>query len=210
MPRYFEDPNQWEKPEKNKFLPALAARSWYLVVPLIAVWWFHTKAVVPQIAAIDQKIVEDRKETELIRSKTLAEARGLGVEISKLRAEADTFSVRSGQYAAVLDSVLAIQRKHVSETHRLEIQSDSLRAILSETDGKSLVYSDSLTRMQAQVDSLRTLIDSRLAEAKRLEEEIAVNRDLADRLNRPEIYRKNTALVTGSGNYPNRDALPKR
>ncbi len=132
------------------------------------------------------------------------------MEISRLRAEADTFSVRSGQYAAVLDSVLTIQRKHVSETHRLEIQSDSLRAILSETDGKSLQYSDSLTRMQAQVDSLRTLIDSRLVEAKRLEEEIAVNRDLADRLNRPEIYRKNTALVTGAGSYPNRDALPKR
>ncbi len=56
MPRYFEDPDKWEKAEKHKFLPALAARSWYLVVPLIAVWWFHTKTVVPQLAAIDQKI----------------------------------------------------------------------------------------------------------------------------------------------------------
>lgn len=210
MPRYFDDPSRWDQPEKKSIVPALMARSWYLIVPLIAVWWFHTKTVVPQIQAVEKQMVEDRKATEQVRSKTLAEARALGVETSKLRAEADTFSVRSGQYAAVLDSVLSIQRQHIAESHRLEAQSDSLRAILSEMEGKSLQYSDSLTRMQAQVDSLRTLIDGHQAEVKRLEEEITVNRDLADRLNRPEIYRKNTALVTGEGNYPNRDALPKR
>jgi chromosome segregation ATPase len=210
MPRYFDDPGKWEKEEKNKILPALAARSWYLVVPLIAIWWFHSRTVVPAIQAVEQKMLEDRKATELVRNKTLSEARGLGVETSKLRAEADTFSVRSGQYAAVLDSVIAIQQQHITETHRLEVQSDSLRTVLSELDGRSLQYSDSLTRMQAQVDSLRTLIDGHQAEVKRLEEEIAVNRDLADRLKHPEMYRKNTALVTGKGNYPNRDALPKR
>lgn len=210
MPRYFEDPDRWEEKPKNKFLTALAARSWYLVIPLIAVWWYHTHTVVPQIKAVDQKILEDRKATELVRNKTLADARALGVETSKLRAEADTFSVRSGQYAAVHDSVLAIQRGHIAESHRLEAQSDSLRAVLGEVEGRSLEYSDSLSRMQAQVDSLRVLIDGHQAEIKRLEEEIAVNRDLADRLNHPEVYRKNTALVTGEGNYPNRDALPKR
>ena len=210
MPRYFEDPEGWDKPEGNRFLRALATRSWYLVVPLIAIWWFHTRTVVPQVEAVDQQILKDRRETELIRNKTLSEARALGVEISRLRAEADTFSVRSGQYAAVLDSVLTIQRQHLTESHRLELQSDSLRTRLSEMEGRSLEYSDALTQMQAQVDSLRVLIDGHQAEIERLEQEIQVNQDLADRLKRPEAYRKNTALVTGEGDYPNRDALPKR
>ena len=48
------------------------------------------------------------------------------------------------------------------------------------------------------------------AEAQRLDEETSTNLDLADRVLNPIKYRKNTALVTGKGDFPNRDALPKR
>jgi hypothetical protein len=71
-------------------------------------------------------------------------------------------------------------------------------------------YSAALQRMQAQVDSLRDRISAHRDETVRLEEQIAETRDLTDRVLRPEAYRKNNALVAGEGNFPNRDALPKR
>ncbi len=212
MPRYFssDGPDNWDKPEGNRFLRALLKRSWFLVIPLIGIWWYHSQKVVPQVQAIEATIQTERAEAEQTRTRILTEARSLGVETSRLRAEADTFNVRAGQIAALLDSVLILQRGHIEETHRLEAQSDSLRAVLGEAEGRAMVYSESLSTLQAQVDSIRVLIDTHQAEIARLEQEIAQERDLADRLARPEAYRRNTALVTGEGDYPNRDALPKR
>lgn len=213
MPRYFKSsdgPDSWDKPEGNRFVRALLQRSWFLVIPLIGIWWFHTQSVVPKVHAIEEQIKAERLTTEQTRTKILSEARSLGVETSRLRAEADTFSVRAGQIAALLDSVRVLQQGHLDETRRLEAQSDSLRALLGETEGRAIQYSESLSGLQTKVDSIRVLIEAHQAEAQRLEDEIATERDLADRLARPEVYRKNTALVTGEGDYPNRDALPKR
>ena len=212
MPRYFDDgdPDRWERDEGNKVLRAILARSWYLVVPLIALWWFHSRVVVPQVQAVDEKIREDKQTAELTRNKILKEARDYGVETSRLRAEADTFNVRANQMATLLDSVRTIQNGHIEETRRLEAQSDSLRRILSTAEGRALEQSAELSLLQVKVDSLRTLIDGHLAESERLEQEIKLNEDLADRLRRPDAFRSNAALVTGEGKFPNRDALPKR
>jgi hypothetical protein len=40
--------------------------------------------------------------------------------------------------------------------------------------------------------------------------EAASHREVTDRVLNPDSYRKNTALVTGEGNFPNRDAIEKR
>ncbi len=208
MPRKFS----FDEPEKksNRVVRAIAARSWYLFVPLIGIWWAHTRVVTPQIKAVDVQIQADNKEVEAQRTKILADARKLGVETSRLKAEADTFSVRATQFAALLDTVQMVVDSQTQETRKLEAQSDSLRAIISDAEGKSSRYSESLTSMQARVDSLRTLIEQRQTETKKLRDEIAIDQDLADRLIRPEAYRKNSALLTGQGDFPNRDALPKR
>ena len=209
MPRYFslEEP---EKKEGNRVVRAIAQRSWYLFIPLIGIWWFHTKVVTPQIKAAEAQIQLDRKGIETDRNKILAGARGLGVEISRLKAEADTFRVGANRFSALLDTVQMVTRAQMAETHKLELQSDSLRQIISEAEGKSSIYSQSLTGLQSRVDSLRTLIEQRQAETKKLQDEITVDSDLADRLMRPEVYRKNGALTTGQGDFPNRDALPRR
>jgi hypothetical protein len=209
MPRYFGEERE-EKKEANPILRGIAARAWYLVIPLIALGWYHTKVVTPRVNAVSAQILADQKAIEAQRGTILSDARKLGVETSRLKAEADTFSVRATQFSALLDTVRMVVDSQVAETRKLEAQSDSLRTIISEAEGNATRYSDSLVAMQARVDSLRALIEGRQAMTAKLQQEIAVDQDLADRILRPGVYRKNSALVTGHGDFPNRDALPKR
>lgn len=210
MPRYFGYEGPEEKKETNPVIRAVAARAWYLVVPLLAVGWYHAKVVTPSVNAVGEQIQADQKQIEAQRNTILSDARKLGVETSRLKAEADTFSVRAAQFSALLDTVQMVVASQMEETRKLEAQSDSLRIIISEAEGKSTRYSESLAGLQSRVDSLRVLIENRQALTAKLQQEIAVDKDLADRILRPEAYRKNSALVTGSGDFPNRDALPKR
>lgn len=210
MPRYFSYEGPEEKKEANPVLRAIAARAWYLVIPLVALGWYHAKVVTPRVNAVTAQIQADQKKIEAERNAILSDARKLGVETSRLKAEADTFSVRAAQFSALLDTVRMVVGSQMEETRKLEAQSDSLRTIISNAEGKSSQYSESLTGLQARVDSLRALIESRQATTAKLQQEIAVDEDLADRILRPEAYRKNSALVTGKGDFPNRDALPKR
>jgi hypothetical protein len=199
-----------ERGEGNPLLRALFARSWFLVIPLIAVWWFEAKKVDPMAKLIDSKIAEDRKTVEVSRGKLLAQSRQMGVRISLLRAVGDTFTVRFGQMGVILDSLRVLEAADRTEIAGLEAQSESLRVVFSEAEGRSRVHSERLTVLQATVDSLRDLIAQRENETRRLEGEIASDKDLADRVLRPGVYRNNNALLTGKGDFPNRDALPKR
>lgn len=199
-----------ERGEGNPILRALFARSWFLVIPLIAVWWFEAKKVDPMAKLIDQKIGEDRKTVELSRGKLLAQARQMGVRISLLRAVGDTFTVRFDQMGVLLDSLRILEAVDRKEIAGLEAQSESLRGVFSAAEERSTAHSERLTVLQARVDSLRGLIAQREEETRRLEGEIATDKDLADRVLRPDVYRNNNALLTGEGAFPNRDALPKR
>jgi chromosome segregation ATPase len=122
----------------------------------------------------------------------------------------DTLEVRRGQIESFMDSVRTLQNAHQEETRLLEAQVDSLRQVLSQAEGESIEHAATLQMLQQQVDSLRTLITAHRQETERLSDEIQEAIDLADRIKNPEKYRKNTALVTGEGDFPNRDALPKR
>jgi hypothetical protein len=199
-----------ERGEGNPFLRALFARSWFLVIPLLGVWWFEAKKIDPMAKQIDAKIVEERKAVEASRGKLLAQARQMGVRISLLRAVGDTFTVRFGQMGVLLDSLRILEEVDRKEIAGLEAQSESLRTVFSDAEGRSRIHSDQLAGLQATVDSLRGVIAQREEETQRLEGEIATDKDLADRVLRPDAYRKNNALLTGEGDFPNRDALPKR
>lgn len=199
-----------ERGEGNPILKALFARSWFLVIPLIAIWWFEAKKIDPMAKQIEQKIAEDRKTVETSRGQLLAQSRQMGVRISLLRAVGDTFTVRFEQMGTLLDSLRILEAADRAEVQKLEAQSESLRAVYAGAEEKSRVASERLTVLQSTVDSLRSLISQREEETRRLEGEIATDRDLADRLLRPEAYRKNNALLTGEGEFPNRDALQKR
>jgi len=208
---YRDSDEAWgERGEGNPFLRALFARSWFLVIPLIAIWWFEAKQIDPMAKQIDQKIAEDRKAVEMSRGKLLAQSRQMGVRISLLRAVGDTFTVRFSQMGVLLDSLRILEAADRKEIAGLEAQSEYLRAVFSEAEGSSRTRSERLTVLQATVDSLRDLIAQREDETRKLEGEIASDKDLADRVLRPDAYRKNNALLTGEGDFPNRDALPKR
>lgn len=206
--RFTDD--DWGEKQTNPVLRAIFARSWYLFIPLIAIWVFEAKTIDPQIKAVEVQMAEDQKATELSRGKSLQEARRMMTSISRLRAIRDTIYVRIEQVSAVIDSVRLIRESHSAETRTLERQVDSLRAIVSQHQGASLASSERLQLLQSQVDSLRGLIATHESETSRLRTEIASAEDLTDRLLRPEIYRRNNALMTGEGQFPNRDALPKR
>jgi chromosome segregation ATPase len=199
----------WEE-EKKPFYRKILARSWFVLIPLLGVWWFHMRDLTPQVKAIEAEIEQERQTNEVMRAAALKDARKLGVDLSRLKAFGDTLDVRRAQINSLMDSIVVIRDTNLEETRQLEAQSDSLRQVLSQAEGRSMEYSAALERMQGQVDSLRTLIAAHREETQRLEEVIAQTRDLTDRVLRPEVYRKNNALVAGKGNFPNRDALPKR
>jgi hypothetical protein len=206
--RFTDD--DWGEKQTNPILRAIFARSWYLFIPLIAIWVFEAKKIDPQIKAVETAMAEDQKATELARGKSLQDARRMATSISRWRAIRDTLDVRIEQVGAVMDSVRLIREGHLTETRMLERQADSLRSIVSQGQGVALAASDRLQVLQGQVDSLRGLIAGHESETSRLRTEVASAEDLTDRLLRPEIYRRNNALMTGEGQFPNRDALPKR
>ncbi|MBD3162116.1 MAG: hypothetical protein GF346_07390 [Candidatus Eisenbacteria bacterium] len=200
----------WEEEEKRPFLRKLLARSWYIFIPLIGVWWFHVRELTPRVEAIERQIQEERQETEAERTDLLKGSRKMGVTISRLGAFTDTIEVRKAQIQGLLDSVNVIRRDNIEETQELEAQVDSLRQVLSEAEGQSMEYSTALQSLQQRVDSLRTQITAHREETARLEEQIEETRALTDRIANPDKYRDNDALMTGEGDFPNRDALPKR
>jgi hypothetical protein len=191
-------------------LRALSHRSWYLLIPILAIAWVTEKRIEPGEKALAQQLAEERDAAERERIETLAAARTFSVRMSMLRALVDTFEVRFGQVDAVADTVRKIQENDLAEIRRLEQQLDSLRVEYSIADAQSQATSDSLTMLQATVDSLNDLAAQLADERIPLEEAALSDLDTADRIKNPDKYRKNTALVTGAGDYPNRDELPER
>jgi hypothetical protein len=191
-------------------LRALSLRSWYLLIPLLGIAWVTEKRIEPGEQALAQQLAEERDAAERQRIETLAEARVFGVRMSMLRALVDTFEVRFGQVDAVADTVQKIKENDLAEIRRLEQQLDSLRAEYSIAEAQTQASSESLAVLQSMVDSLNDMA-SKLGEDRiPLEEAALQDLDQADRITNPDKYRKNTALVTGAGDYPNRDELPEK
>jgi chromosome segregation ATPase len=210
MPRSFgREGGDWDD-RGNPVLKFILQRSWVLVVPLIAVGWYQAREVAPKVKAIQEDLEQKRAETDQQRTKTLSDARRVEVGISALRALSDTFQVRFDGVDTLIDSVAALRAADLSDLHWLEAQAESLQAIYSEASGKSDELSRLLPPMQQKIDSLRAVIAARDEEVAELEAERKADAELTERVLRPDLFRKNSALFTGEGDYPNRDALPKR
>jgi hypothetical protein len=210
MPRSFgSGGDEWDD-QGNRPLKFLLQRTWVLVVPLIAIGWYQAREISPRVKAIQAEVDTQRAQVEGQRAKTLSDARRVEVGISALRALADTFEVRFAGIDALIDSVTALRNADMSDLGWLEHQADSLRVIESEATGKSDQLSRLLPPMQTKIDSLKAVIAARDEEIQKLEAERKADADLTERVLRPDLFRKNSALFTGEGDYPNRDALPKR
>ena len=211
MPRSFgRGGEDWGEDQGNPALKFILQRSWVLIVPLIAVGWYQAREVAPRVKAVHAEMEKERAEIDMQRAKTLSDARRVEVGISALRALADTFEVRFAGIDALMDSVTALRDADLSDLRWLEKQSDSLRAVESVASGKSDELSRLLPPMQQKIDSLKAVIAARDEEIQKLEAERKADADLTERVLRPDLFRKNSALFTGEGDYPNRDALPKR
>lgn len=202
--------SMWEEEEKRPFLRKLLARSWFIFIPLIGVWWFHMRELTPRVEALEREVAEERQKVEAERTELLKDSRRMGITISRLSAFSDTIDVRKTQIESYLDSVDVLRRANIQETRELEAQVDSLRQVLSEAEGRALDHSAELEGLQQQVDSLRTKIAGHREETASLEDRIAESRALTDRVANPWKYKGNDALVTGEGEFPDRDALPRR
>jgi hypothetical protein len=107
-------------------------------------------------------------------------------------------------------SILTFLDADKKATVKLIAQRDSLQEVEELAMTAKQAATDTLRSLMPIVDSLEAQIVQRNDEAQRLWVEIVEQSDLADRVLRPDAYRKKSALVTGEGEYPRRDELPKR
>lgn len=197
-------------PPPPKWLQHLLVRTWFVLIPLAAVQWYEASKVQPQAKTIEEKLAEEQAAIEKERIKTLQGLRPLDVRISQLAALSDTFDVRFAKVDATMDTVQVLLASTRMESERLQSEIDSLRTIYSIAEGRSAEYSTTLAYLTASIDSLHQVIAARSEETTVLLAEAASNRDVTDRVLNPDSYRKNSALMTGEGDFPNRDAIEKR
>jgi hypothetical protein len=202
--------SSYDEGERNPFVKFLAARSWFLIVPLIGLVYANAKQITPKVQKIRADIQAEEKAITAERVTVLKGGREMEVHISQLRALQDTFAVRFSGIDSLADSVNVLLAADRQATSKLQAELDSLRQVYSLAMGASQANSESLQVLSPIVDSLKAAIAVRTTEADSLDRETGTNLDLADRVLNPTKYRKNTALVTGKGDFPNRDALPKR
>jgi hypothetical protein len=202
--------SSYDDGDRSPIVKALAARSWFLIIPLIGLVYANAKQIAPKYQQIKAGIVTQEAAINEERVKVLKGARETEVHISQLHALQDTFAVRFAQVDSLADSVSVLVAADRQALGKLQAELDSLQKVFLLASIESQANSESLQVLSPIVDSLRNVISTCTAEAQRLDEETATNLDLADRVLNPIKYRKNTALVTGKGDFPNRDALPKR
>lgn len=202
--------SSYDEGDRSPIVKALAARSWFLIIPLVGLVYANAKQITPKYQQIKADIAVAEKAIDEERVRVLKGGRELEVRVSQLRALQDTFAVRVSGIDSLADSVNVLLSTDRQALDKLQAELDSLRQVYSLAIGQSEAYSESLQVLSPVVDSLKTAISTRTAEAEGLVAETATNLDLADRILNPNKYRKNTALVTGKGDFPNRDALPKR
>ncbi len=211
MPRSFGNSGDgWGEESGSPVVKFILQRSWVLIVPFIAIGWYQAREVAPRIKALDAQIAAEQDSVDNQRAVILTGARKVEASLSAIRALSDTFAVRFDAVAQLIDSVTVLRNAEMSDLRYLERQADSLQKVYLQASGKSEVLARLLPPMQSRIDSLRAVIAARNSEIARLEEEKRADADLTDRVLRPDAYRKNSALFTGEGDYPNRDALPKR
>jgi hypothetical protein len=200
----------YDEEERRGFVKVVFARFWFLIIPLIGLVYANVRQVTPRVQELNKAMTEEQKTLEKTRTSTLTQANPIRAHISALGALGDTFQVRFvkiDSLAANINTFLDADRK---ATAKLNAEIDSLRQVYDVASAQASAYADTLRGLTPVVDSLQQLIATRTEETQRLWAETTERVDLTDRILNPDKYKKNSALVTGQGEYPNRDELPKR
>lgn len=200
----------YDDEERKGFIKFLSARSWFLIIPLIGLVYANARQVQPQVKEMNRTIAEEERAIQQERTQTLSKANPIRSRTSALAALEDTFAVRFTKIDSVSQNILTFLEADRKATARLFAEMDSLRQVYALAAGEATALSESLQALAPVIDSLRADIATRNEEAKGLWGETEQNLDLTDRILNPGKFQKNTALVTGAGDFPDRDALPKR
>ena len=195
-----------ERKDPPKWIQGILVRAWFLLIPFLAFDYVKSKRIEPALKQREQEIAQEVAKSEAERVQVLSEVTQINIKKAQLGALADTFQVRFADIQAVLDSIAIIQRADMAERTVLEAERDSLLRVVSLSMGEQQQKSKRLEELQSKLNTLRETIDQRETESARLEKEAAANRDLAKRVLDPEQFETITALVNGSGRYPDRDA----
>ena len=202
--------NKLDEEERSGFVKIISSRAWYLIIPLIGLVYANARQVTPQVQQLKKTLTTEQKALDLQRTQTLTQANPLRAHISALKALGDTFQVRFTQMDVLADSVSTLLAEDRRSEAKLQAELDSLNLVHSQAARQLAACNETLKGVGPIIDSLKAVIGVRHAETESLRAVTAQNLDLADRVLNPDKYRKNTALVTGQGDFPNRDALPKR
>ena len=196
---------------RSSVFKRVISRFWYLMIPLFGFVCSQDAYVRPHLVQDENLVNLGRVQTDEVRDSLRAIVSVIDGETATVEAEIDsTWSRQVALYHSVLDSLLTVRREYDTAVPTAEAQVDSLKAVLSEVQGQLQTASAELQQHQLTIDDLketrRALADSIDAVA----EQIVELADVYDRLANPDKYRKNTALIPGPGNYPDRDAIPPR
>lgn len=201
---------KYDEEERGGFLKAVLARAWFLVIPLIGLVYANARQVGPQLKEAEQTISTEAKAFAKTRADSLAKATPIRAHISALAALGDTFDVRFAKIDSLTDAIAQFLQADLDAAARLRAEGDSLQQVYTSASNLAASYAESVRALQPTLDSLKALIEQRNAEAQTLWAQTAQQLDLTDRIMNPDVYRKKSALVTGQGDYPVRDELPKR
>jgi hypothetical protein len=202
--------SNYDQEERGGFLKAVSARAWFLVIPLIGLVYANARQVGPELRTAKQTIAEEKKALEQTRTQKLSKATPLRAHVSALAALEDTFDVRFAKIDSLTEGITTFLDGDLQQTADLKAQKDSLEQVYAVASDQALAYAESTRALQPTLDSLKALIAKRNTDAQELWAQTVEQMDQVERLMNPEVYRKKNALVTGPGDYPQRDELPKR
>jgi hypothetical protein len=189
----------------------IISRVWYLMIPLFGMVCSKDAYVRPHLVRDENVINTQRVETDEVRDSLLAIVNTIDSETAVVEAEIDsTWNRQVALFRSVLDSLLAVRAEYDVAVPVAEQQVDSLEAVLAEVQSQLQLSSAELQNHQLTIEELKETRRQLQDSIEVITEDIAELADVYDRLANPDKYRKNTALIPGPGNYPNRDAIPER
>lgn len=188
----------------------VVSRFWYVIIPGLGIVCAQDAYVRPHLLGDENTVNLGRVATDQVRDSLLADLRIIDNETAAVEAEIDsTWVPQVALFQHVLDSLLVIRREYDAAIPDAQAKVDSLDQALAEILTALQTASADLQANQLEIDRMkerrRVLKDSIDA----VTVEIGELADVQDRLANPDRYRKNTALIPGPGNYPDRDNLKR-
>lgn len=188
----------------------VVGRFWWLLIPILGVVCSQDAYVRPHLMDDTNTMNLEKVATDQVVDSLLARLRTIDGETAAVQAEIDsTWTPQVQLYSAVRDSLVRIRREFDQAIPADEARVDSLKAVLAELNSELQTASAELQRHQQTIDELKTERRVLRDSLGTVSDDIVDLADVYDRMANPDKYRKNTALIPGPGDWPNRDEIER-